>query len=83
MFSSCGKKIRTPISYELPKGYTGWVTVKYEKQNAPPLEKNDGRYLIKISKDGLAFLRVLQKHQHEWKKGGQKTNITGWTTAKK
>lgn len=52
-FSSCEKK-RTPISYELPKNYSGWATVKYEKPNAPALENKDGYYHIKISPEGFA-----------------------------
>ncbi|RPI18307.1 MAG: hypothetical protein EHM58_06170 [Ignavibacteriae bacterium] len=54
LFSSCKQPVRTPISYELPKGYTGWVTVRYEKKNAPALEKEQGKYHIKISPDGFA-----------------------------
>jgi len=53
LFSSCDEK-RTPISYELPKDYTGWVTVKYEKKNAPLLEITNGMYHIKISSSGIA-----------------------------
>jgi hypothetical protein len=53
IFASCQKN-RTPISYELPKDFSGWVTVKYEKPNAPKLEQVDGKYRIKISPDGFA-----------------------------
>ena len=87
MFSSCGKKIRTPISYELPKGYTGWVTVKYEKQNAPPLEKNDGRYLIKISKDGFAETSARMEEgwaedEYYWLDNGKKVVLSQYTEDK-
>lgn len=50
---SCSEK-RTTVSYELPKDYVGWVTVKYEKPNAPPLELVNGKYHIKISPSGIA-----------------------------
>ncbi len=50
---SC-RKTRTPVSYELPNGYSGWVTIRFEKPGAPPLEFADGRYKIKISENGFA-----------------------------
>lgn len=53
LFNGCEKK-RTPISYELPQKYVGWVTIKYEKPGAPPLEKIDGKYHIKINENGIA-----------------------------
>jgi hypothetical protein len=53
LLSSCEKK-RTPTAYELPAGFTGWVTVKYEKPSAPPLEEVNGYYIIKISDSGFA-----------------------------
>ena len=52
LLSSCEKQ-RTPISYELPKKYVGWVTIKYEKPGAPPLEKIGDRYHIKIPSNGI------------------------------
>ena len=52
-FSMCRQK-RTPISYELPKGFSGWVTVRYEKPNAPPLVQNSEWYHIRISDSGFA-----------------------------
>jgi hypothetical protein len=62
-FSSCEKK-RTPTAFELSRGYTGWVTVKYEKQNAPPLETADGYYKIKISDSG--FAETSSKIEEGW-----------------
>jgi len=49
---SCGNK-RTPNAYELPKDFTGWVTIKYEKPNAPVLEKINGSYLLRINYSGF------------------------------
>lgn len=52
--ASCSKN-RTPISFELPLKYSGWVTVKFEKPDAPPLQRgDDGFDHIKISDSGYA-----------------------------
>ncbi len=53
IFSSCEKR-RTPIVYELPFGFSGWVTIKYEKKDALPLKEENGVYHIKISPEGFA-----------------------------
>lgn len=86
-FPSCGKKIRTPVSYELPRGYTGWVTVKYEKRNALPLEKTDGRYIIKISKDGFAETSSRMEDgwaedEYYWWEDGKKVLLPQYTEDK-
>jgi Family of unknown function (DUF6843) len=49
---SCEKR-RTPNAYELPKDFTGWVTIRYEKPNAPPLEKINGYYPVRINDSGI------------------------------
>jgi hypothetical protein len=63
LFSSCEKR-RTPTAYELPKNYTGWVTVKYEKPGAPPLKETDGYLKIKISDNG--FAETSSKIEEGW-----------------
>jgi hypothetical protein len=88
VFSSCGVKRRVPISYELPKGYTGWVTVKYEKQNAPSLERIGGRYIIKISNDGFAETSSRLEEgwaadEYFWQDGGEKVILQQNTEDKK
>jgi hypothetical protein len=45
---------RTDRHYVLPAHYTGWVTIRYEKPGAPPLEKKDGHYLIHVNDSGYA-----------------------------
>ena len=80
LFSSCEKK-RTPISYELPKDYTGWVTVKFEKKNAPKLQKTDGKYYIKISDDGFAETSSSVEDgwatdEYYWMDNGKKVYLT-------
>jgi hypothetical protein len=53
-FASCSKS-RTPIAFELPLRYVGWITVKFEKPDAPPLKAGeDGFYHLKISDSGYA-----------------------------
>jgi hypothetical protein len=76
IFSSCGER-RTPVTYELPYKYTGWVTVKFEKPNAPPLVQTDGRYYIKISDSGFAETSSkveegLAEDEYYWMKGDNK-----------
>lgn len=44
---------RTSRYYYLPKGFHGWVTIKFEKEGAPPLEIKDGAYQIYIPPDGI------------------------------
>jgi hypothetical protein len=85
--TSCQKK-RTPISYELPKDYSGWVTVKYEKPDAPKLEISDGRYHIKISPDGFAETssRVEDgwaENEYYWMNGNEKFILPQYTEDKK
>lgn len=39
--------------YFIPKGYSGWVTVKFEKKDAPPLPEKDGAYQLYIPESGV------------------------------
>jgi hypothetical protein len=36
----------------IPKGYEGWVVIRYLMPDAPALEKEDGRVLIRIPATG-------------------------------
>jgi len=63
LLSSCEKR-RTPTAYELPAGFNGWVTVKYEKPNAPPLQLVNGYYIIRISDSG--FAETSSKIEEGW-----------------
>jgi hypothetical protein len=87
VFSSCQKK-RTPISYALPKDFSGWVTVKYEKSGAPKLEVYDGKYRIVVSPNGFAETssRVEDgwaEDEYFWKNGSEKYILTQYTEDKK
>jgi len=86
-FTSCEEK-RTPISYELPKNYVGWVTVKYEKKNVPELKSVDGKYLIKISNDGFAETSSRIENgwasdEYYWMDGDKKVVLEQYTEDKK
>lgn len=79
LFNGCEKK-RTPISYELPKKYFGWVTIKYEKPGAPPLEKIDGKYHIKINERGFAETSSkvedgVAEDEYFWMDNGKKVMV--------
>ncbi len=39
--------------YYIPEGYTGWVTVKYEKEGQPPLKEVDGTWELRIPASGV------------------------------
>lgn len=65
---------RTPRNYFIPKGYEGWVTVKYEKEGAPPLPEVDGAYELIIPSNGLletstAFRDGWSRDTYFWKSG--------------
>ncbi len=86
-FTSCEKN-RIPISYELPKDFSGWVTVKYEKKNASELKPVDGKYLIKISKDGFAETSSSVEDgwasdEYYWMDGDKKVILPTYTEDKK
>lgn len=44
--------IRTPVTWELPPAYSGWVYVQYENPACPPLPVEAGRRIIRISVSG-------------------------------
>lgn len=59
VFLLCGQaslvacqKSRGASRYLIPKGYVGWVKVYFKVKNAPPLELEDGRYLLKFPTTG-------------------------------
>jgi hypothetical protein len=87
ILTSCDKK-RTPISFELPKDFSGWVTVKYEKKNAHELKPIDGKYVIKISKEGFAETssRIEDgwaSDEYYWMDGDKKIILPLYTEDKK
>ena len=79
IFSSCQRK-RTPISYQLPKHYVGWVTIKYEKPGAPPLEMIGDNYLIKIPPNGIfetssKLEQGAAEDEYFWQDSGKKVTV--------
>jgi hypothetical protein len=57
---------RGPRHYYLPKGYTGWVTVRFEKPGTPALEEKDGVEILHIPSNGL--LETSSKLHTGWSK---------------
>jgi hypothetical protein len=87
LFPSCGKK-RTPVLYELPKGFSGWVTIKFEKKNAPPFENIGGKYHVKISNEGFAETSSViedgwAEDEYYWMDGDKKVILPQYTEEKK
>jgi hypothetical protein len=46
----------------IPEGYTGWVRIEFEIQNAPALPNEGGRFVIKIPAGGV--LRTSSPEQY-------------------
>jgi hypothetical protein len=51
VFVGCVKN-RTSCVYELPDGFTGWVLIEYERPDAPPVPKKDGKLVFHIGPNG-------------------------------
>ena len=50
--------------YIVPKDYAGWVTIKYEKEGAPPLPEVDGAVELRIPENGM--LETSTKYVDGW-----------------
>ena len=46
-------KARTPLVVTIPGDYLGWVRIEYGVPEMPPLQKQDGSYLITVPKSGI------------------------------
>lgn len=55
---------RTAHHYFIPKGFSGWVTVKFEKPNAPALVEKDGALEFRIPTTGV--LETSSKLKTGW-----------------
>ncbi|SRR6266478_5115398 len=53
-FGGCHEKQRRPNKYLIPQDYTGWVRINYNVKNAAPIPIDDGFYLVKFPRTGLA-----------------------------
>jgi hypothetical protein len=43
---------RTPVVYEIPEGFRGWVLIQFNKPECPRLAEVEGKLVLRISKDG-------------------------------
>jgi hypothetical protein len=48
----------------IPEGYTGWVRIEFEVQDAPPLPMEGAQYVLKIPSGGV--LRTSSAEQYGW-----------------
>lgn len=55
---------RSPHHFFIPKSYAGWVTVKFEKPNAPALTEKDGVVEFRIPESGV--LETSSKLETGW-----------------
>jgi hypothetical protein len=44
---------RSPHHFFIPKGFNGWVTIKFEKPNTPPIPEKDGALEFHIPQNGI------------------------------
>lgn len=61
--------------YYIPDGYSGWVTIKYEKENAPALKEVDGVWELRIPPSGVLetsseLSSGWARDEFFWSKGG-------------
>ena len=55
---------RPNMKYYVPKDYEGWVTIRFEIENAPPLPKVDGEYELYIPNSGT--LETSTRLKYGW-----------------
>lgn len=55
---------RPASRFLIPDGYTGWVRIEFEVQDAKPLAMEDGEYILKIRPDGV--LRTSSPERYGW-----------------
>src|ERR1019366_906876 len=48
----------------IPEGYTGWIRIEFEVQDALPLAMEGGEYVLRIPADGV--LRTSSAEQYGW-----------------
>jgi len=61
--TACGR-LRTAREYELPSGFSGWALIEFEVPDAPPLPKKDGKYVLRLGKDGR--LKTSSREEEGW-----------------
>ncbi|MEM0999120.1 MAG: hypothetical protein AAGN35_18830 [Bacteroidota bacterium] len=55
---------RSSRHYHLPEKFSGWVTIRFETEGAPPLEEKDGVYHLYIPESGV--LETSTRFQTGW-----------------
>ena len=60
------KKMRDGYVYEIPDGFTGWVTVEFNRSDCPPLARQDGKLILQFKNDGR--LRTSSTFEEGWSK---------------
>ena len=63
---SARNSTRPASRFLIPEGYTGWVRIEFEVQDAPPLAMENGEYVLKIPPGGV--LRTSSAEQYGWAK---------------
>jgi hypothetical protein len=81
----CFRPKRTPVTYEVPRGYVGWVRIEFEQPRAAPLPRRDGNLVIRIPPSGV--LRTSSPFEVGWARdryvaysaqGVTELPLTGW-----
>lgn len=71
---------RQPRHYYIPEGFSGWVTIRYEKPDAPALEEKDGVLMIWVPENGIVetsskLVNGWARDEHFWYGDGQVVSI--------
>ena len=61
---SARNSTRPASRFLIPEGYTGWIRIEFEVQEAPPLPMEASEYILKIPPDGV--LRTSSAEQYGW-----------------
>jgi hypothetical protein len=81
----CFRPKRAPVTYEIPRGYVGWVRIEFEQPEAASLPKREGRLVIRIPPSGV--LRTSSSFEVGWARdrylaysvqGVTELPLTGW-----
>ena len=54
LFLGCVERTRTPIDYEIPGDYLGWLIVEFGREDCSLLRRREGRWVVAFSSSGEA-----------------------------
>lgn len=57
----CGKSHTTPVVYEIPVSFSGWVVIEYEVASAPPLPKVGDELVVVVPLHGYVATSSRQE----------------------